>query len=160
MISVRGLRPAIWSGLLILMLALLYPRSTRVQTAGAWETTGTFEVPAVAADGTAFSYTMRGHEGQFGFIDSPFVAGKTDKYMWHFWGNQEDFLYKTLEVTGVNRRGQRVPVLTSTLGGEHNGAVAHTPSMMSLPTPGLWRLEVRVDGNHLGDIVVEVLPAA
>lgn len=95
-------------------------------------------------------------QGQFGFIDYPFVAGKGNKYMWHFWGIPEDYAGKKLGVTAVSRSGQTVNVFSGGLGGANIGAVAHTPSSMTLPTAGLWRLDVRVGGQIIGSIVVDV----
>lgn len=157
----RGIKVnrGLWWGLLVVALAAVLYGYNRVSYAKAWALTGTFDVPATAADGTRFHYRMRGVEGQFGFIDVPFVAGEGNKFMWHFWGNPEDFNGKTLEVTGVSQSGQSIPVLKTALSGPNNGAVAHTPSMMSLPSLGLWRLEVRVDSKHIGNIVVEAVPS-
>jgi dihydrofolate reductase len=83
---------------------------------------------------------MRGVEGQHGFIDTDFVAGQPQQYMWHFWGNAEDYVGKRLSVKATDKAGKTAPVFSGLLRGANNGAVAHTPSTMSLPASGLWRL--------------------
>jgi hypothetical protein len=142
----------------LLFLALLLLGCTRTKQDENWSVTGTFQVPATTADGTRFAYTMRGVEGQYGFIDADFVAGEKQKYMWHFWGKAEDSAGKTLVVKASNKAGKTVDVLSGTLAGPNNGAVAHMPSTMSLPAPGLWRLDIYVGGQLRGHIVVDVKP--
>ncbi|TXK72381.1 hypothetical protein [Paenibacillus sp. N3.4] len=44
-----------------------------------WETSPLFQ---------SGKYLMRGNENQDGFIDAGFIAGKSQKYMWHFWGTE------------------------------------------------------------------------
>lgn len=122
-----------------------------------WQETPTFSVAVTTSDGKKVDYVMRGEEGRFGFIDSPFIAGQSNKYMWHFWGNANELVGKTLKVTGVSQSAStKVDVLTTDLSGPNNTATAHVPSTMSLPTPGLWRLDVTVDGRPIGSVVVRV----
>lgn len=106
------------------------------------------------------AYWMSGIENKVGFIDSGFVAGKWNKYMWHFWGRQED-LKGNLNVKAVKQGETRVIDVfeAGSLGGKHNGADAHIPSGMSLPEPGRWRLLPYINGKLFPSIVVEVKPA-
>lgn len=151
---VKGAGLLVW-GLILLSLTAVLCGCSRTKDDQDWSLTGTFDVPAMRADGTQFHYTMRGVQGQYGFIDSPFVAGQGQKYMWHFWGKPEDFVGKELEVTAVSQEGKTANVFSGTLGGANNGAVAHSPSTMLLPSPGVWRLDVRVGGQLIGHIVVQ-----
>ncbi|MEK3881851.1 hypothetical protein [Paenibacillus sp. PL2-23] len=109
------------------------------------------------------SYTMIGEEGKLGFIyddgaANRFYANQTQKYMWHFWGTSES-LSGSLTVEGTHKEtGETITVLYSNaIGGAHNGADAHLPSLMSLPSPGLWRLDAYIGDNFFGRIVVEVV---
>ncbi|RIX49993.1 DUF4871 domain-containing protein [Paenibacillus nanensis] len=113
-----------------------------------WEATGTFD---------AGSYKMTGIDGKVGFIDPGFVAGQPNKYMWHFWGNEEE-LDGRFEVLAVKQGSMElVPVFEAdSLGGENNGANRHLPSSMILPEPGHWRLLPYVNGKLIDSIVVEV----
>lgn len=174
--------PGLWLGVLLAVLALVAAayssgaaaRDGAATTSGAaatdgeaatsgaaatdWTVTPTFKVVADPADPTMV-FEMRGFEGRFGFIDAPLVAGQQQKIMWHFWGRSEDLVGKSLKVVAVHERtGKTLTALETRLAGPNNGAAAHTPSGMTLPAPGLWRLDVYVDGRLQGHIVVEVLP--
>jgi hypothetical protein len=127
---------------------------------GDWSLTGTFDIAVTEADGRQTFRTLRGVQGLFGFIDMPFVAGQGQKYMWHFWGAPEAFVGKPLKVTAANPDGKTIDLFSGILAGANNGAVAHLPSSMTLPSPGLWRLEVRVDDRVIGHIVVQVASAS
>jgi hypothetical protein len=41
-------------------------------------------------------------------------------------------------------------------GGPNNGADAHIPSNLSLPTSGLWKLDAYLGGKLKGSIIVDV----
>ncbi|MGO4548415.1 DUF4871 domain-containing protein [Paenibacillus sp. 2TAB23] len=109
------------------------------------------------------SYLMRGISDQVGFIDAGFVAGKQQKYMWHFWGSDEQ-LNGPFDVKAVKEGSDHIidvfstnPLLSSNaLGGKLNGADRHTVSSMKLPEKGTWRLLPYVRGRLLDTIVVEV----
>jgi len=112
-----------------------------------WEISPTFQSGA---------YSMRGTEGKVGIIDAGFIAGKSNKYMWHFWKLGE--LDGKFEVKAVKQGEDRlIDVFAAEgLGQALNGADRHIPSMMMLPEPGLWRLLPYVDGRLLDSIVVNV----
>lgn len=108
------------------------------------------------------SYTMIGQEGRVGFIYDDaeldrFYPDKKQKYMWHFWGEPEE-LQGSLKVTGTSKKtGQQITVFEkSHLGGPNNGADAHNPSLMSLPSSGLWKLDVFINEIFFDSIIVEV----
>ncbi|MEC3885394.1 DUF4871 domain-containing protein [Halobacillus sp. HZG1] len=105
----------------------------------------------------AGSYTMRGIPGKVAFIDAPWIEGEVQKYMWHFWGS-EDELDGPFKVSGTHMEtGETVTVLeTAEVAGPVNGADASLPSNMSLPESGDWRLETSLDGEAFGTILVNV----
>ncbi len=102
-------------------------------------------------------YMMHGEEGVLGFIDAGFVAGKRNKYMWHFWGSEGD-LQGEFKVVAVQKgSAEKLNIFSAKgLGGKHNGADAHVPSSMMLPSQGLWRLMAYIDNRPFGSVVVEV----
>lgn len=107
-------------------------------------------------------YSLIGEKGEIGFIYDEtetmrFYPNKIQKYMWHLWGNPEE-LHGDFFVKGKHiQTGEQVNVLyVPRLGGPINGADAHTPSHMSLPLPGLWKLEAYVGNMLHGSIIVEV----
>jgi hypothetical protein len=113
---------------------------------------------------TSGAYTMRGVEKKVGFIDAGFIAGRNQKYMWHFWGN-DDLLNGPFEVKAVKQGTDKmIDVYSSNrissanaLAGELNGADRHVVTSMKLPEAGRWRLLPYVKGRLLDTIVVEVL---
>jgi hypothetical protein len=118
-----------------------------------WEESSIFE---------SGNYQMIGVEDKLGFIydDSEvtrFYPEKENKYMWHLWGDPEK-LKGNLKVTATHSKSdEEVTVIESlSLGGAHNGADAHTPSMMSLPKSGMWKLDAYVDDQLHGSVFVKV----
>ncbi|PFG12399.1 hypothetical protein [Bacillus sp. es.036] len=109
---------------------------------------------------TSGSYKMIGDEGRLGFIygeAATFIVGQPNKYMWHFWGT-DDELDGRFKVIGTNQDTNEEVVVfeTNELAGAHNGADAHTPSSMQLPSSGTWELDAYVGGDLFGTVVVEV----
>jgi len=108
------------------------------------------------------SYTMIGEEGKLGFIynDSEadkFYPNKTNKYMWHFWGESSDLEGKELKVVGTNNDNEQIDIFEgSILYGPINGADAHYPSQMTLPSEGIWRLDAYVGEKLFGSVYVKV----
>ncbi|MGM0847238.1 MAG: DUF4871 domain-containing protein [Bacillota bacterium] len=135
---------------LFLVLALVFLAGC---TNEKWEESSIFE---------SGNYKMIGVEDKLGFIydDSEairFYPDKENKYMWHLWGNPEK-LKGELKVTATHNESSEEVTVTEglALAGAHNGADAHTPSMMSLPKSGMWKLDAYVDDQLHGSIFVKV----
>lgn len=103
-----------------------------------------------------------GDNGRLGFGEyGPFIAGETQKYMWHFWDNKAS-LTKPFKVIGVSKEtGEEIIVFknpaNSNLSPKTGPDNPHlVPSSMMLPTPGLWRLEVYFGEEIFGNVVVNV----
>lgn len=109
------------------------------------------------------AYMMRGVEKKVGFIDAGFIAGKAQKYMWHFWGD-DDLLNGPFQVKAVKQGTDKIIDVYSSnqlssanaLAGELNGADRNVITSMNLPEAGRWRLLPYVKGRLLDTIVVEV----
>lgn len=103
------------------------------------------------------SYEMRGQEGRIAFFDAPFIAGEGQKYMWHFWG-EEDELKGDVKVkaTHQNTGEEQTVVAAPGVAGPNNGADAHLPSTISLPESGMWQLDAFIGGELFGSVNVEV----
>ncbi|MGR9049569.1 hypothetical protein ACQ4XT_13170 [Halobacillus faecis] len=123
------------------------------QQAGNEET----EVSTKTEEFEAGSYTMRGIPDRVAFIDAPWVEDEAQKYMWHFWGN-EDELTGPFKVSGTHMKtGETVTVFEAAeIAGPVNGADASLPSNMVLPESGDWKLETSMDGEAFGTILVHV----
>lgn len=121
------------------------------------------------------AYTMIGQENRLGFIYDDnevtrFYPGKMQKYMWHFWGNTPEetkqLFGQKLKIIGVSEEtGEKINVFEGGTGVPNpnvqppipdNDKVARAPSLMSLPSKGLWRLDAFIDDKLYGSVVVQV----
>ncbi|GGF22476.1 hypothetical protein GCM10010954_21600 [Halobacillus andaensis] len=108
------------------------------------------------------SYQMIGEKDHVGFIYdgsevTKFYPDKIQKYMWHFWGEEEE-LEGDLKVVGIHESGDEVNVLDEVPVAvkEHNGADASVPSTMSLPDSGMWKLNAYINDSLHGSVYIEV----
>ncbi|MBN8190524.1 hypothetical protein JI667_00050 [Bacillus sp. NTK074B] len=150
--------------LIFLFVLLLMGCSNTKQTIKEekWEESATLVREVVVTDdGQKGDFVFRiGDNGKLGFGEyGPFIAGQTQKYMWHFWGD-EKVLTKPFKVIGVSREtDEEITVFqlpTSNSLAPNSGADHHLPSSMMLPTPGLWRLEAYFGDKLFGNVVVNV----
>jgi hypothetical protein len=103
------------------------------------------------------NYWLRGKERNVGFIDPGFIAGKSNKYLWHLWDAEQELDGK-FNVMAVKQGDDHMIEVFSgpSLGGTLNGADRSIPSSMSLPETGVWRLLPFVGGKLIDSIVIEV----
>ncbi|MFC0216695.1 DUF4871 domain-containing protein [Paenibacillus chartarius] len=115
---------------------------------GSWEPSTAFR------SGT---FEMTGVPDKLGILGPNFVAGKPNKYMWHFWGEPEK-LTGQLEISAMKQGTNTLLSLfhAQLAPGKLNGADASMPSNLMLPSEGRWRLLAFIDGELLGSIVVDV----
>jgi hypothetical protein len=109
---------------------------------------------------------MVGIKGNIGILGADFIAKKGNKYMWHFWGTTEELELKPFRVEAINlKTNKKEKALFNANGfvweydslmGRNNGADAHLPSNMELPSSGLWRLDAYLGGKLKGSIIVDV----
>lgn len=106
-------------------------------------------------------YTMIGEQGRIGFIyddsdNDRFYPNKQQKYMWHLWGDKEE-LEGRFKVTATHENDKKsITLVDRPLGGANNGADQHSPSMMSLPESGMWKLDAYVDDILFDSVFVKV----
>jgi len=109
---------------------------------------------------TSTGAKMVGKEDKVGIIGMNFEANKPNKYLFHFWGEESEFMGKKLKVIGVkNETGEEIVVVENRgkLGvSEINGANASLPTTMELPATGLWRLDVYLGDSLFDSIIVDV----
>lgn len=114
---------------------------------------------------------LLGEQGKIGFIYDDkevvrFYPGKKQKYMWYFWAETpqetQKLFGKKVKIFGVSKKsGEKVNVFEGSIGIPNtaikdNDKVGRMPSMMTLPSKGLWRLDAYVDEKLFGSVVVEV----
>ena len=152
------------SYILLFLLVLVGCSNTTetVKEEETWEESATLVREIVVTDdGETGDFVFRiGDNGKLGFGEyGPFIAGHSQKYMWHFWGD-EKVLTKAFKVIGVSKEsGEEITVFQSPDSGSLSpltGADHHIPSSIMLPNPGLWKLKVYFDDNFFGNVVVNV----
>lgn len=139
----------------------------------------TFSLPVTFGNGTDGEYLLIGKEGKVGFligsgekgeaVEEPIIANKENKYMWHFWGEQE-LLSGDFKVVGIDEKGKEHPVLvtdaeqvweyTDIIASPNDVADSHIPSNILFPTSGLWTLRIYFNDKLFEEIVVNVEDAA
>ncbi len=136
----------------------------------------TFKLPVTFGDGTEGEYVLIGKEGRLGFLIGsgkkgesevqPIVHGKANKYMWHFWGEKEEF-EGPLKIIGIDEEGEEHKILKDSNGkiwaysthigvSPNNGADTHIPSLMEFPSAGIWELHVYIGETLFDEIAVNV----
>ena len=102
---------------------------------------------------------MFGKEGSIGSIGSKTITEDGQKWMWHFWGN-EDISYKEWEVKAYKQGKEEAidPIEFSDeklvpIDDEING---HARSSVLFPSSGLWKLKVYIDGEYFDEIIVDI----
>lgn len=63
---------------------------------------------------------------------------------------------KKVELVAYNSEGRRVELGTYSVSGPLFDAQHHVPTGVTLPDPGIWKLQVNADGKHLGQVFVVV----
>ncbi|MBH5319974.1 DUF4871 domain-containing protein [Paenibacillus sp. GSMTC-2017] len=113
-----------------------------------WEVSSTFEVE---------NSQLNGVYNKVGLLNHSFIARQSNKYMWHFWG-EEEALDGEFQVLAVKQGSQElIPISAAkSLGGSLRGATRTHSSSMKLPEPGKWMLLPIVDGRLIESIVVVV----
>ncbi|MCG3421036.1 DUF4871 domain-containing protein [Oceanobacillus sp. GSFE11] len=103
---------------------------------------------------------MFGKEGIIGIIGPKTITNEGQKWMWHFWGTEE-ISHKEWEVKAF-KQGEEESINPITFkdeklsprGGSFNG---HARSTVMFPSSGTWKLEVYIDGEYFGEMIVDVM---
>ncbi|MGE5702406.1 MAG: hypothetical protein ACM32O_07750 [Clostridia bacterium] len=61
-----------------------------------------------------------------------------------------------VRLIGENQQGDRLDLGERTIGGKLYDAEGHFPTSIVLPSPGVWKVEVRYNGEVLGNIFLEI----
>ena len=108
-----------------------------------------------------FNGNIIGNENKSGVIgaDMPSI-NINQKWMWHLWGI-ENPQETELTAVGFHRETGTVHQILTTgwtigLGGENNGADAHTPSSVNIPKAGEWAILLYTDGKLFDILVYEI----
>ena len=112
---------------------------------------------------TSEGITMIGVENKLAFIyddQLPIIAGDTNKYIWLFWSDKEDYLGQFEVIAHHQTNGKSITVFSSQntpIPQPLNGANHHLPAIMTFPDFGLWKIDVTFDSVLFGSVYVDVL---
>ncbi|MEI3613219.1 DUF4871 domain-containing protein [Pseudogracilibacillus sp. SO30301A] len=147
---------------LVVISSIGCSKKTINKTEENWEESPTLVREVVVTDDgqTEDSVFRIGDNGKLGIGQyGPFIAGESQKHMWHFWGEQE-ILTQPFTVIGINKEtDEEITVFENSASNSlapNNGADHHIPSMMMLPNAGLWKLKVYFGEELFGNVIVNV----
>lgn len=115
-----------------------------------------------------FSYEgieLRGIPGKIGILSTPWIAGKPNKYMWHFFENR--IPSGTLTVVAVHKESNQVSkALVQVDSLEQTWSTyplpettenhRDIPASMMIPEKGMWVLNAYIGVKLYGQVVVKV----
>ncbi|WP_238933620.1 hypothetical protein [Brevibacillus choshinensis] len=84
--------------------------------------------------------------------ETSFYEGQQQRVFWLIDGSDAN----KVELVAYSSKGVRLELGTYQVSGQLFDAQHHFPSGITLPDPGLWKLQVLADGKHLGQVFVEV----
>ncbi|KAB2336036.1 hypothetical protein F7731_10990 [Cytobacillus depressus] len=130
-----------------------------------WRITPTFPPPS---DDGHYS-NLRGLKGKAVYIDTgEMKAGEAYKTRWFFWGDDlTESPGEQLKITATQKDTGRREIITRSNGWEISNpqykdlkevlnAQASQHVMMTLPSPGFWRLDAHIGNKYYASIVIEV----
>lgn len=145
-----------------LLLASCSKEEQTVSNTEEWKESSTLVREVVITDdGKTDDFIFRiGDNGKLGFGEyGPFIAGKPQKHMWHFWGEKE-VLTKPFKVVGVSKKTREEMTVfefsSNNVLAPNSGADHHIPSTMTLPSEGVWKLEAYFGEELFGNVIVNV----
>lgn len=131
-----------------------------------WALSGTYK----DKDGRIFI----GEKGKLSILlptSGKFIKDTPNKYMWLFWGKEQELKNKKLKVLAIqNDTEKQEPIFLqsndnpvkstfpagSLIVGEIHSADAHVPTLMSFSEKGKWKLQVYLDGEFIDTVVINV----
>ncbi|MED4585670.1 hypothetical protein [Brevibacillus choshinensis] len=84
--------------------------------------------------------------------EAGFYEGQQQRVFWLLDASQST----KVELVAYSSEGERLSLGTYQVSGPLFDAQGHFPSGITLPEPGIWKLQVLADGKHLGQVFVEV----
>ena len=114
-------------------------------------------------------YEVIGKEERIAIDHIPFVAGENEHYVIYFWGEQEELMNGPVKIEAFHESSEeKKKAIVDMAGTENEEKVwettapqvgkeqAHLPLVLSLPTEGVWRLDVYLGDELFDHIYVKV----
>jgi hypothetical protein len=100
---------------------------------------------------------MMGEKNKIGLVNMNFVGGKRNRFLWYFWGEEQEFA-GSFKILGVKEGTNDIVNMYSrqTLRGNVNGADRSAYYMESNISSGRWRLMAYFHDHLFGSVVIDV----
>ncbi|MGM0885024.1 MAG: DUF4871 domain-containing protein [Bacillota bacterium] len=113
-----------------------------------WETSPLFKVG---------EYTMIGQPSKLGIIDTTFISGKQRGIHWFLWGEQTELVKGTFKITATKQGKQPITLIENyAIAYGTKGSDAQVPTLITIPSSGLWKFDAYIDDGVYGSIVINV----
>ncbi len=101
-----------------------------------------------------------GNANKSGVIGANMPSLNTQKWIWHLWGIEGNGNTE-LTVVGYHRDTETIqPILvdgwSTGLGGPANGADAHSPSSVKIPSSGEWAILLYTNGKYFDTLIYDI----
>lgn len=103
---------------------------------------------------------MFGIDQKLGIVGGPVLAGESQKWMWHFWGEDAPNQYFSAVATNLESKEEVNPVVTSEILTQRDSdeIISNTRSQVLFPSAGMWKIETYIEDEFFEEFVVEVHP--
>lgn len=155
MILSKVIRPTV---AILLLLSLLSACNPTASEKDDWEKESVFNHKVRYDESGTGVYKMVGKEGRIGFTPVEITENHGGKHMWFYWG-EEDILDKPVKITAV-KKGSDEPIDVFEGQFYKDAQVSkdsvNMPSNLVLPSAGLWKIFIHIDGKLYDTLVVDV----
>ncbi|TDL82419.1 hypothetical protein [Peribacillus frigoritolerans] len=132
-----------------------------------WQVSPYFTISKPGPNGKDVPFGLRGVKGKLAIVDAPVKAGTNNKQLPHFWGGTpektEQLFNKQVKIIGTSKEdGKTVTAFKSSIGVPNEEVVkpphhyAESVGYLNLPSKGIWKLDVYIEDNLFGSIIIEV----
>ncbi|MEK4565349.1 DUF4871 domain-containing protein [Alkalihalobacillus sp. FSL R5-0424] len=103
---------------------------------------------------------MFGIDQKLGIVGGPVLAGESQKWMWHFWGEEAPNQYFSAVATNLESKEEVNPIIQSAILTQRDSleTISHSPSEVQFPSEGLWKIKTYIEDEFFDEFVVEVHP--
>jgi hypothetical protein len=102
-------------------------------------------------------HTMIGKKSKLGIIETTFVSGKEQGVYWLLWGKTNDLVKGTFRLTAKTEGSQPITLADNqAIAYGTKGADAQVPTVITIPSSGLWKFNVYINEELFESIVVDV----
>lgn len=101
---------------------------------------------------------MFGIDQKVGIIGGPVLAGESQKWMWHFWGEEAPNQDFSAVATNLDSNEEINPIIQNTILTQRDSLeiISHSPSEVQFPSDGIWKIKTYIEDEFFEEFVVQV----